>query len=844
MGLFFAEHAGVDFKQQAENAVLHELGCKGCPLSSQPGDMPPTGSKKPLIYVLGEAPGVTEVEEGRQFIGKSGQLLREMFDVKSYAVRWNNVVRSHPPKNRTPERTEIECCRPSVQRDIEETRPPYIFGFGNVPLNWVTGMHGIKYWRGRRLVARIGNHVCWYYAFYHPAYLLRPTSDEEEERITALDIERALKEIERDNLPDPVVHTPEMARANVDCVTDIRLIEKALQWASRQPAIGLDYETNCLRPYESGAKILSAAVGTLDKAFAFPFEHPGAEYTRIQVQQVRGLWKRFLLNAPCRKIVHNLAFEMEWSAYEFGSETLRARPWEDTATAAAVLDERNSKKLKPGCFSLEFLVQQYFGFNVKKISAVDRKRLESTPLDTVLSYNGIDSKYHFGVWLRLWDQIQQLGLEDAYRLSVRTVPTVVLSQIKGVPVDQARVKQLEKKYGAMVRGSEDAIANLKVISEFEQKKGRPFNPYSNPDTLYVFDEMLKCKEVRVYDKWKKEEKLSTDESVLTQVKHPLAKHLLDLRSSSGTKSKYIDALLIGDEDSVIFPDGLIHTQFNTYVAETGRLSSEEPNLQNFPKRDAETKEVRSSVAAPPGCICLTFDYGQIEARVIAAITKDESFCKALWGNFDVHKDWAERIAYDYPERVGGRKMLQDKKVMKDFRTDIKNQWTFPLFFGAKLSSAAGYLSIPERVLTKHYDAFWDEFEGVHRWQKKLLKFYQEYGYVECLTGHRRHGPLTVNQIYNSPVQGTAAHIVRDAMSRLSETGDPELQCEINIHDDLTYLRVPNKRVDIIAERIIDKMIHVPFKWMNVPVTVEMSCGPNWADVEEVGVYSSATWGKE
>ena len=241
---------------------------------------------------------------------------------------------------------------------------------------------------------------------------------------------------------------------------------------------------------------------------------------------------------------------------------------------------------------------------------------------------------------------------------------------------------------------------------------------------------------------------------------------------------------------------------------------------------------------------LTFDYGQIEARVIAAATKDKNFTKALWENYDVHMEWAERIAHDYPDRIGGEQNLTDKEVMKTFRTDIKNQWTFPLFFGSKLESAAGYLNIPMSVLRKHYREFWKEFEGVAAWQEQQLKFYREHGYVECLTGRRRRGPLTTNQILNAPIQGSAAEIVLDAMSRLSETNDVELQPEFQIHDDFTFLRVPEERCDVIAEKVLDIMLVVPFDWMDVPVTVELSYGPNWADTKEIGVYSSITWKKK
>jgi len=166
-----------------------------------------------------------------------------------------------------------------------------------------------------------------------------------------------------------------------------------------------------------------------------------------------------------------------------------------------------------------------------------------------------------------------------------------------------------------------------------------------------------------------------------------------------------------------------------------------------------------------------------------------------------------------------------------------------LFFGAKIESASGYLNIPVDVLRPHYDAFWQEYEGVYNWQQKQLEFYNKYGYVECLTGRRRHGPLSVNMVYNSPIQGTAAEIVMDAMCRLSETGDPELQPELNVHDDLTWVRIDESRVDILAEKILDIMLDVPFDFVNVPISVELSQGPNWADMTEFGTFSSDSWFK-
>jgi DNA polymerase I-like protein with 3'-5' exonuclease and polymerase domains len=242
--------------------------------------------------------------------------------------------------------------------------------------------------------------------------------------------------------------------------------------------------------------------------------------------------------------------------------------------------------------------------------------------------------------------------------------------------------------------------------------------------------------------------------------------------------------------------------------------------------------------------CVAFDHGQIEARVIAMASKDRVFVKALWERYDVHGEWARRIGLAYPKRIGGKQNLSDKKAMKNFRNEVKNLWVFPLFFGATLESASGYLEIPTNILEPLYNEFWKTFEGVATWQQELLMFYRKHGYVECLTGRRRHAPLSRNKCINSPVQGTAADIVLDGMNRLSEMEDWFFQPNMNIHDDLTY--VDGWEEDELEERaevVMSAMLDVPFKFINVPLTVEMSIGPDWCDMEEVGSFSSDTWFK-
>jgi DNA polymerase-1 len=240
-------------------------------------------------------------------------------------------------------------------------------------------------------------------------------------------------------------------------------------------------------------------------------------------------------------------------------------------------------------------------------------------------------------------------------------------------------------------------------------------------------------------------------------------------------------------------------------------------------------------------IFLEADFGQIEARVIAMASRDRNFTKSLWDRYDVHLNWAEKIAYAYPDRVGGKNNLKDKKVMKTFRGDVKNQWVFPLFFGASLFKVSNELRIPDEHLKSLYDEFWCTFEGVKDYQNRMEKDYKKKGYVECLTGRRRRAPLSYNQIINSPIQGTASDIVVDGMNRLSELEDWEYQANLNIHDSLTFI-LDEDELEERTEVIVREMLGCRFPFINVPLTVEVSIGTeNWQHMQELGTFSSDEW---
>lgn len=883
---FFASGSGKSAAKEPSLELVRRLECKVCPLnkiySNEHPHMKPTGASDPLVYILGAAPSRDDDADNQQFSSQSdtGAMLRARIPKAMRPfLRWNHVVRTHTPKGREPERIEIEACRPSVEKDIAATKPKAIFGFGKVPLHWVIQQHDIRKWRGRRIPVEVAGHQCWYYAFEHPTDLLRKRKRNgdisEDERAFRFDLQRALDEI--DELPEPVVLGRSDAEAGIQLIpctnAGLDQLEQHMRWAAKQPVVGFDWETNTLRPYgkpimdkdgERVAKwedalILSAAIGTPKHTVAFAIDHPQAKWTKAQRARLEDLVGWFLRQPNVRKAVHNLAFEMEWGAVFYGADILRGGLWDCTYTQAALLDERalaGQDEKRTGGASLDDLVLQHFGLHLKSLSPLDRKNLAAEPLETVLKYNGMDAKFHCMLYLVQRGMLEAQRLQRVYlEQDLERVPTVVLTQIKGVPRDQQVTATLQEKYNARIARLEKEIAALPEAKLFERTQKKIFNPMSNAHCIVLFRDLQKRDEGFAKGSETRDSGFVTthgskadytvDKKVLEAIGTPLTKLIIELREANKRLATYIDNY--ADGSPFVWPDGLLHPIINPQGTKSGRTSAEDPSIQNVPKRNEEAKEVRRQVKpANDDEVVVAVDQGQIQARGIAMMSRDKAFSKALWERYDVHTEWAERIAHAYPKRIGGKQNLTDKKVMKAFRTDIKNQWTFPLFFGAKLYGISQFLQIPEETLEPLMDEFWRTFHGVADWHERLRKEYYETGAVRHLNGRLSRAPLSFNQMINYPIQGIEAEIVMEAYTKLSkratDTGDINWQPNIEVHDDLTFI-LPARQVDHYVDGIVTDMLDIQRDYINVPLTVEVSIGDNWLDMEEVLVASSDTWKK-
>jgi DNA polymerase-1 len=273
------------------------------------------------------------------------------------------------------------------------------------------------------------------------------------------------------------------------------------------------------------------------------------------------------------------------------------------------------------------------------------------------------------------------------------------------------------------------------------------------------------------------------------------------------------------------------------------MSKGDVNLQNFPKRG--NIEVRNIITAPKDHLIVAFDYGQLEARLLAMASRDEVFCDAIWNDSDTHFKWTDKLIEACPD------VLERNDVTrKQFRDDNKTNWTFAIFYGSVEESIVAYYykeyGIMPDVIKKLYEEFWETYPSVKKWQEDVVRFYNEHQYITSLTGRRRHGPLSVNKIINFPIQSTASYDIclcaGDRLSDLAYALDkPQYQYRINIHDDLTFY-LPEETLEEDILFIAKEMCRPVYDFIIVPLQVECSVGSNWGSMSEIGKWDSKDFG--
>jgi uracil-DNA glycosylase family 4 len=860
-------------RQQA--AALARLGCTGCPLNKAPiitPKMEPTLKKGAKVYFLAESPGRDEDENtGKPLTGPSGRLLRECIS-DDVDCSFDNVLNCRPPKNRNPEWNEIQCCHPRRVKYIQEAKPLLIVGLGMIPLHAVLGSHDLQGMRGRLFAVKFGEWNCWFLPTYHPSFVLRVAKNKRKPLHSMMghsfrmDLKRAFEYAEW--LEPPQILTEKELKSDISCYdgthsTHEEVVLGLLAEAGKAKEKAIDIETKGLRPYKPDAAIMSAAFSFGETNFSFALDHPKAGWTPKQKHTIKKAVGKILTDGHT-KIAHNVPFEVEWFVHFYGREVARHHEWHCTQMQCHFLDERRGKAKstdeqdrRAAYQALKFLVKEYFGIDHKSVFKLDKKDMSKSDLGETLIYNAADTKVT--LMLHHWQTklLKHFGLYEAYLEARPRQTSAAMMQHFGVHVDQKEVKAAQNKLKPEIKKLEADIADLKVVRAYVKDHGE-FNPGSQDHVVEIFKDYLKRPEVEIkqeryeahdFNKSSVSKKryddgngtrYSVDKNVLDQIDHPLAGLIINWRNRTKLKSTYTDEFELG-KGGLIYPDGFLHPNFNTTFAETGRYSSDEPNAQNFPKRKDEW--VRKQIAAPDGHVLVAFDFGQLEGCTAAMCSKDKVLVKALWEGYDIHQEWAVKLAHRYPTIIGGKKFMTDAEIMDKLRSKVKNKLTFPAIFGAQNSSIAGHLEVPEDVIDDLMTEFWETFSGLADWQNKTMKKYYEVGYVESPTGRRRHYPMTRNQAINDPIQSVACDITCRGKNTLSELAAEEQAWHMHpvmmIHDDLIFCMPDDDKIlEPAIEDVYRVMLTPGFDFINVPLSVKGTIGKHWYNMEKLGQFWS------
>ncbi len=383
----------------------------------------------------------------------------------------------------------------------------------------------------------------------------------------------------------------------------------------------------------------------------------------------------------------------------------------------------------------------------------------------------------------------------------------------GILVDQAFITQMGKTL-------KDRLATLE--KEIYNSVGHEFN-LSSPKQLgeVLFDE-LNLEVVR-----KTKTGRSTDEATLTELydAHPAIPKILEYRQLFKLVSTYIDSL-----PRYFGEDGRIHSTFNVEGAATGRLSSQDPNLQNIPIRGTQGSELRKAFIAPKGKVMLGADYSQIELRIMAHLADDPGLKKAFLDGTDIHASTAARIFKIPVDQVSKEQRMVGKTM------------NFATLYGQGPRALSQQLKVDYATAKLYIEEYFAEYPKVKAWMQQIVEEGVKHGYVETIWGRRRYIPelQAANRMMrsagermaiNMPIQGTQADMIKRAMIDIDkEIGDSAMI--LQVHDELLFECEPDQ-VEKLAKIVKEKMINA--LKLSIPVEVSLKTGKNWGELKPLNV---------
>jgi DNA polymerase-1 len=618
-----------------------------------------------------------------------------------------------------------------------------------------------------------------------------------------------------------IVRTPEALQALV------RELENA-------PYIVFDTETTGTDPMSAALVGIALAVNE-ERGYYIPVGHTGqgagtlfeepAE-SQLSLSGVIEALRPALTHPAIPKIAHNAVYDLVvlqnygLDVTPLGFDTMIAEWVRDPVSR--FLGLKNFARQELGIAMTE--IDQLIGTGKKQIP------MSQVPIDEAAPYAAADAVVTLKAYRFLQAKLREpaINMDDLFhRLEMPLIPIVARMERAGALLDLDEVQRQSRDLTARMNELEQSIYS-QAGTEFNINSPKQLN-----DILFV------RMGLSVQGLKKTTHGYSTDITTLEALKsaHPIIPLIVDYRELSKLKSTYLDAL----PALVNARTGRVHTSYNQTGTSTGRFSSSNPNLQNIPIRTQLGREVRRIFIAPPGKMLLSVDYSQIELRVMAHMSGDETLQQAFHDDLDIHRATAAAVFGIPLEAVTYEQRSFAKRV------------NFGLMYGMGAFRLARDSDLTRAEAEQFIKTYFERFPGVQNYLEKTKNEARQQGFVETLFGRKRffarlHQGNLNNQdaeaelraAINAPIQGTAADILKLAMLRLHHdlAQDSQVEMILQVHDELVF-EVPVERVTAVSERIIHAMEHAlednPLRpiALAVPLRANAECGANWLEMQPV-----------
>jgi len=613
----------------------------------------------------------------------------------------------------------------------------------------------------------------------------------------------------------PPAEQIEIDRSKYETVTDVASLDRWIAEAATQGYVALDTETDCIDCIIARLAGISLATAP-NRACYIPVGHSGADLLsdapdQLPKQLVLDRLKPLLEDPAVLKIGHN--FKFDWVIFDKLGITVA--PVDDTMVMSFDLDAGRS--FGHGLDELAKLHFEHECIPFKQLCGSGAKQItfDKVPIAPATEYAGEDADVALRLWLRLKPRIAAENVSRVYeRVDKPLVPVIGRMERRGIKVDRDYLARLSRDFSEETAKLEERI--------FEAACG-PFTIGSPQQLGEVLYGRLGLKGGRKG----KSGQYSTDVNELERLAGEgveCATLVLEWRQLTKLKSTYTDAL-----QAQINPEtGRVHTSFSLTGAQTGRLSSNDPNLQNIPIRTELGRKIRDAFVAEPGYKLLSADYSQIELRLAAHMADVPQLKEAFNAGEDIHNMTAEEL-------FGA--------VDRESRNKAKTV-NFAILYGISSWGLAGRLGVPKDEGKAIIDRYFERFPGIRAYIHGTLGFVREHGFTRTLFGRKTHFEPNIRSpnpsirggaeraAINAPIQGTSADLIKRAMARMDDAlaaaGLDGVRMLLQVHDELVF-EVPDGREGEAAAVIKKVMSEAaePAMKLDVPLDVEVGWGEHW-----------------